>query len=103
MSTPGTTVTMREYHAALDRRAKREQQLRSEMAAVEHDRDDARGRYIEANDRLARIEMEANAIADALGERGLIDLADDVRMLAKLARVADRHAPVKSGQEGGDV
>ena len=46
MSTPGTTVTMREYHAALDRRDKREQQLRSEMAAVEHDRDDARGRYI---------------------------------------------------------
>jgi hypothetical protein len=34
--------------------------------------------------RLARIKIEAAAIADALGDRGLIDFADDVRMLSKL-------------------
>ena len=34
--------------------------------------------------RLARIKLEASAIADALGERGLVDFADDVRMLSKL-------------------
>ena len=34
--------------------------------------------------RLARIKTEAAAIADALGARGLIDFADDVRMLSKL-------------------
>ena len=32
----------------------------------------------------ARVKMEAMAIADALGARGLIDFADDVRMLTKL-------------------
>ena len=35
-------------------------------------------------DRTARIKAEARAIGDALGSRGLIDFADDVRMLAKL-------------------
>jgi hypothetical protein len=34
--------------------------------------------------RLARIKVEAIAIAEALGERGLVDFADDVRMLTKL-------------------
>lgn len=33
---------------------------------------------------VARVKVEAAAIADALGERGLVDFADDVRMLAKL-------------------
>lgn len=33
---------------------------------------------------LDRIRREAIAIADALGARGLVDFADDVRMLTKL-------------------
>lgn len=34
--------------------------------------------------RIGRIKKEAAAIADALGERGLLDFADDVRMLTKM-------------------
>jgi hypothetical protein len=34
--------------------------------------------------RIGRIKKEVAAIADALGERGLLDFADDVRMLTKL-------------------
>ncbi len=33
---------------------------------------------------VQRMAAEARAIGDAIGERGLVDLADDVRMLAKL-------------------
>lgn len=89
MTTPGTTVTMNEYHAALDRRDARERELRNTISAIEHDRDCARLGYVARGERLARIEIEANAIADALGARGLLDFADDVRMLAKMAVVKD--------------
>lgn len=37
-----------------------------------------------AREKIRRIHREAPAIADALGERGLVDLADEVRMLLKL-------------------
>lgn len=37
-----------------------------------------------AQAKLDKIKIEARAIADALGERGLLDIADDVRMLTKL-------------------
>lgn len=36
-------------------------------------------------ERLARVQAEANAIADVLDERRLTDFSDDVRMLARLA------------------
>jgi len=37
-----------------------------------------------AAEKIERMKREAAAIADALGARGLIDFADDVRMLTKL-------------------
>jgi hypothetical protein len=54
------------------------------IEALQHDRDHARSQYVKAQEKLARIQHEAAAIADALGARGLIDFADDVRMLTKL-------------------
>lgn len=42
------------------------------------------GEVDELREKIARVRLEAKAIGDAIGERGLIDLADDVKMLAKI-------------------
>lgn len=55
------------------------------IEAIERDRDSARAGMIKRGETLARISLEADAIASALGERGFADFADDVRMLAKMA------------------
>jgi len=71
-------VSQAEYHAALDRRD-------ATIKALQNDVDSARQGYVARGECLARVQLEAKAIADALGERGLIDFADDVRLLARLA------------------
>ncbi len=38
-----------------------------------------------AEKKLARIIIELTAIADDLGRRGLVDIADDIRMATKLS------------------
>ena len=60
-------------------------ELRRQMKLIENDRDSARQGYVARGECLARVQLEARAIADALGQRGLLDFADDVRMLARLA------------------
>jgi len=78
MSAPGSTVTADQYHAVLNRRD-------ATIAALQRDVDSARQGYVARGECLARVQLEARAIADALGERGLVDFADDVRLLARLA------------------
>lgn len=81
MSAPGSTVTADAYHKALDQR----DEARRKLRLVEGERDIARQGYVARGECLARVQLEAMAIADALGERGLLDFADDVRLLARLA------------------
>ena len=71
-------IAQSEYHAALDRRD-------ATIKALQNDVESARQGYVARGACLARVQAEAMAIADALGERGLVDFADDVRMLARLA------------------
>ncbi len=47
-------------------------------------KDDWQARAVAAEAKIERIKLEAKAIGEALGERGLVDLADDVRMLTKI-------------------
>ena len=61
---------------------------RKSLQLAEKDTDSARQGYVARGECLARVALEAAAIADALGQRGLIDFADEVRMLARLARLA---------------
>lgn len=58
---------------------------RKALRLAESDTDSARQGYVARGECLARVSLEASAIADALGERGFVDFADDVRMLARLA------------------
>lgn len=55
-----------------------------EMISVSAERDRAVTACEQLGQRIEQIRREAAAIADALGERGLVDFADDVRMLTKL-------------------
>ena len=56
------------------------------IEAIERDKDMARVSCATLTERLTRVRLEAEAIAADLGSRGLLDIADDVRMLARLAR-----------------